>query len=294
MIELPEAVTLARDASKALDGRTVISVVANAAPHRQAWFLGDPSAYPALLGGATFRAAQAHGGFVELDAGTVQLLVAEDVGVRLWPAGAARPQRHQLLLELDDGSALTVTVRLYGGIWAHRSRDGFDDPYFARAKTAPSPLSGAFDGDYFDGLTDVDAHRGLSLKALLAAGQRVPGLGNGVLQDVLFAARLHPRRLVASLDGEERARLFEAVTGVLCQMTRNRGRDSERDLFGEPGRYRTTLGRHAVGRACPCCGATIVKEQYLGGAVYACPCCQRRPEAPTVRSPRRPGTVVQT
>jgi hypothetical protein len=30
----------------------------------------------------------------------------------------------------------------------------------------------------------------LSLKALLATEQRIPGLGNGVLQDILFKARM--------------------------------------------------------------------------------------------------------
>jgi formamidopyrimidine-DNA glycosylase len=271
-----------------------VSVVANQAHHRRAWFHDDPTAYPRLLAGARFRGAQAHGCFVEIDTGTAQLVVAEDVSVRLWPAGAERPARHQLLLELDDGSALTVTVRMYGGIWAYRSGDGFGDVSFERAKAAPSPLSGAFDGEYFETLIGTDEHRGLSLKALLAAGGRVPGLGNGVLQDVLFVARLHPRRLVASLDAEERARLFEAVTGVLCQMTRRRGRERERDLFGERGRYRVVLGRHTVGTPCPRCGATIVKEGYLGGSVYACPACQRRPEAPTTRGPRRGHAVVHT
>jgi formamidopyrimidine-DNA glycosylase len=27
--------------------------------------------------------------------------------------------------------------------------------------------------------------------------------------------------------------------------------------------------------ACPKCGGTIVKEAYLGGAVYYCPVCQK-------------------
>ena len=44
---------------------------------------------------------------------------------------------------------------------------------------------------------------GLSAKALLAAQQRFPGIGNGVLQDILFEARIHPRRKLQTLTAED-------------------------------------------------------------------------------------------
>ena len=46
-------------------------------------------------------------------------------------------------------------------------------------------LSDAFTLDYFKSLID-EATLKLSVKAFLATEQRIPGIGNGVCQDILF------------------------------------------------------------------------------------------------------------
>mgnify|MGYP000888013374 CR=1 FL=1 len=104
--------------------------------------------------------------------------------------------------------------------------------------------------------------------------QRIPGLGNGVLQDILWAARIHPKRRMDALSGADMTAMFDAVKRLLAEMTARGGRDTERDLFGAPGGYVTVLSRNTVGAPCPACGATIAKEAYLGGAIYYCPGCQ--------------------
>ncbi len=62
---------------------------------------------------------------------------------------------------------------------------------------------------------------------------------------------------------------------VLTAMTEQGGRDTERDLFGNPGGYATVLRKHTVGKPCPACGSILRKEAYLGGAIYTCPGCQK-------------------
>ncbi len=81
----------------------------------------------------------------------------------------------------------------------------------------------------------------LSLKAFLATEQRIPGLGNGVLQDILYNARLHPKKKLGALSDGEFAALFSSVKNTLAEMTRNGGRDTEKDLFGSTGGYVTKL-----------------------------------------------------
>ena len=58
-------------------------------------------------------------------------------------------------------------------------------------------------------------------------------------------------------------------------MTDKGGRDTERDLFGKRGGYKTKLSKNTLQNPCPNCGDTIKKEAYLGGAVYYCPTCQK-------------------
>lgn len=112
-------------------------------------------------------------------------------------------------------------------------------------------------------------------KAFLATEQRIPGLSNAVLQDILWTARIHPKRKVSTLSEEELHTLFNSVKSVLKEMTMQGGRDTELDLFGNPGRYKTVLSRNTIGRPCPACGTLIKKESYLGRSMYYREGCQR-------------------
>lgn len=272
MMEIPEASTLAQQVAATLVGRTITKVEAAHSPHRLVGWSGDPATYPTLLTGRELTGATASGGHLELSAGDRHVVLSDGVRLLLLPVGEPLPSRHQLHLGLDDGRNLVVTVAMYGGIQVCRAGEPANR-YLDVARRAPSPLTPAFDRRHFDGLV-ADAPAALSTKALLATEQRIPGLGNGTLQDVLWNARLHPRRKVASLSDDEVARLFAAVTGTLRDMARAGGRDTERDLFGDPGGYATALSRATLDHPCRRCGGSIRKEAYLGGAVYWCTTCQ--------------------
>lgn len=148
------------------------------------------------------------------------------------------------------------------------------NPYYVAAATKPSPLTDAFDAYWFRALhAPADVQR-LSLKAALATEQRIPGFGNGVLQDVLWRASLNPRRRVSTLGDAEVDALFSAITGVLREMAERGGRDTEVDLFGLRGGYPTVMSKLRLSEPCPTCGGLKVKQAYLGASVYFCPACQ--------------------
>ncbi|MBK8902591.1 MAG: endonuclease VIII [Anaerolineaceae bacterium] len=271
MIELPEAVVLAGQINQTLVGKRIKQVVANQSPHKFAWYTGDPATYHDRLGGRTIRTAAACAGEVEIIADEMQLICS--AALRFYPAGEKRPARHQLLLAFEDNSVLVATIQMWGCLFCVQQGEpvGFEDYRLGRER--PSPLSDAFDRVHFDSLLPEDLAK-LSAKAFLATEQRIPGLGNGVLQDILWTAKINPRRKMDSLKAVEQEQLFRAVKSVLREMTNCGGRDTERDLFGCPGGYRTILSKNTVGQPCPACGALIQKEAYLGGSVYFCPVCQ--------------------
>ena len=182
-----------------------------------------------------------------------------------------RPEKHQLIIVFDDGSCIALTVAMYGGIWAYKGL--FDNPYYQRSLNSISPLDDAFDEMFFDQIFR-NTTKDISLKALLATEQRIPGIGNGVLQDILFNAALHPKRKKSSLTDFQKSELFYSLKVTLNNMTDHGGRDTEKDFFGQTGGYKTLLSKNTLKDPCPNCGDTIVKEAYLGGAVYFCPTCQ--------------------
>ena len=276
MIEIPEATTLARQIREDLAGRRVVTVTAGAAPHKFAWYHGDPAGYAPLLEGDTLVTAAAHGGMVEVHTQRALLLFHDGVNLRLHPAAGPIPAKHQLLLTFEDDSALSASVQMYGGLYAWDRRETFDNPYYRIALEKPSPLEPEqFTQDYFMQLLAGPDVQKLSAKAALATEQRIPGLGNGVLQDILWKAHLSPRRKINSLTGEETQALYASLMGTLAEMSRLRGRDTEKDLYGIPGGYRSVMSAKNAGAPCPACGWAIVKEAYMGGSVYTCPNCQR-------------------
>jgi formamidopyrimidine-DNA glycosylase len=182
-------------------------------------------------------------------------------------------KKHQLLLELDDRSSVSCTVQMWGVLACFRENESIGLPDYPIARQKPSPLSELFHRPYFDSLLTANS-RELSAKAFLATEQRIPGLGNGVLQDILWNARIHPKQKMGRLSPKETSQLYRAVKSVLREMTDCGGRNTERDLFGCPGGYRTILSKNTVGTPCPVCGTIIKKESYLGGSIYVCEECQ--------------------
>ena len=102
----------------------------------------------------------------------------------------------------------------------------------------------------------------------------LPIFGNGVLQDILFVAHINPKKKIANLTSQEMDMLLAAIVSVLHEMTTLGGRDTEKDLFGKYGGYKTLMSKNTVGSGCPGCGGQIVKEAFMGGSVYYCLTCQ--------------------
>lgn len=272
MIELPEAAVLAKQINETVAGRKINKVVAAQNPHKFTWYYGDPKKYDGLLAGKVINTAVSCGGYVEIKAGDAVILFNDGASIRYYEKGERLPTKHQLWVELDDGSSLVSTVHMYGGIWAF-PEGTFDNKYFRIAKEKPSPLTAAFDKAYYNSLFSENAGK-LSLKAFLATEQRIPGLGNGVLQDILFNARMHPKKKVNTLSENDKEMLFDSLKLTLTEMVAGGGRDTETDLYGRQGGYKTILSRNTVNKPCPVCGAIIKKEAYLGGSIYYCPKCQ--------------------
>ena len=272
MMELPESLTIAKQLNETVRGRRIARVTANAALHKFAFYFGDPADYPALLNGKVIGESTGIGAMVEMEVEDCRIVLGDGANLRYFADAAKAPKKHQLFIELEDGGALSCTIQMYGNVLAFE--DGQNDNwYYLVAKEKPQPVTDAFDRAYFAALRENGADR-LSAKAYLATQQRIPGLGNGVLQDILFRARIHPKRKMATLSEEEYDGLFTAVKETLLEMTGRNGRDTEKDLFGNSGGYRTLLSRNTAGAPCPVCGESIQKAAYMGGSVYWCPACQ--------------------
>ncbi len=273
MIELPEAAVLSHQMAENLTGKRIRDVTVLQSPHKFAWFSGDPKEYPERLRRKKITGADSHGGMVRLRLGATSLVFHEGPNLRYGNDPSKIPKKHQLLLDFADSSFLCVSIQMYGGM-ACFEKNVWDNKYYRVALEKPSPLSEKFTRNYFETLCDLPDFEKLSAKAFLATEQRVPGLGNGVLQDILFNARIHPKRKMGTVSNKQLEKLFSSARSTLKKMTDRGGRDTEKDLFGVPGGYKTILSRHTVGTLCPRCKTKIQKASFGGGSIYFCAGCQ--------------------
>lgn len=273
MIEFPETNSFAKQLNQTVKGKRIQRVIAAHSPHKFAWYHGSPEAYPDLLEGQVFEDAYSFGGVLEFKAGEALMAVSEGTFWRYHEDTSKLPKKHQMLLEFEDGSALSLTVRMYGGILCFKEGEA-ENEYYLIAREKRSPLSDDFDWAYFESMLALEETGKLSLKAFLATEQRIPGLGNGVLQDILFNVKLHPRLKVGELANGDKKAMFESVKSTLAEMAEKGGRDTEPDLFGEMGGYKTKCSKHTKGQPCMVCGTPIEKASFMGGSIYFCPTCQ--------------------
>ncbi len=273
MIEIPEAVEISRQIKENITGKRIMNITAAFSPHKFAWYYGDPQKYHDIMADKVVGSAAGVGSMVEIMVEDYVILFGEGVAIRYHEENEKRPQKHQLLIEFDDFSALSASVQMYGSLGCFKEGT-LENQYYAIAKEKPSPFSEVFTAEYFDRFVSAQENSGLSAKALLATEQRIPGLGNGVLQDILFNAGIHPKRKVKTFSDKDKKELYNSVKNTLAEMTFQGGRDTEKDLFGCSGGYKTKLSKNTVDKPCQVCGQLIRKENYLGGSIYYCPTCQ--------------------
>ena len=112
------------------------------------------------------------------------------------------------------------------------------------------------------------------IKAALLDQSLLAGLGNIYVDESLWAARLHPERLAASLSTEEIDRLYGAINDVMAVAVPIGGaKILNGKALPEPGEFPMVHGR--AGAPCPRCGTPIIKTRVNTRGTYFCPNCQR-------------------
>jgi formamidopyrimidine-DNA glycosylase len=279
MIEMPEAVTLASQMNTALAGKTIARFARGPLVHKFLWLNRPEEEYQAISSGRTITGASSFGRSVYLHLGQQALIWWGDFGGRILyhPPDQPLPSKFHLVWDFSDGSHLTYALQMWGGVRLLEASEFGDRPH---AEAGVQPLSPEFTFERLDEMLDAYPEKtSKGVKGfLVATGYVTPncinGLGNAYVQDILFRAGLDPRRKTPTLAADQRRKLYDAIQQIMQQAIALGGRDDERDLFDQPGRYVRLMDSRAVGVPCPACGAPIQKIAYLGGACYLCAHCQ--------------------
>lgn len=273
MLELPESYTISKQIKQALTGKIISYIEVLHTPHKFAFFRGDKNQYDEYLEGQTIVGATYHGGMIEIDTEDSMILLSDGAYPKYYEDEKKFPKNHQFAIYFDDETAVFVSIQMYGFIDVCPKGECTEE-YYLSSSSKPNPLTDAFTFEYFKEL--YPQGRKISAKAFLATQQRVPGLGNGVLQDILWDAGIDPRFDMCEATEEDYRLMYDAIRKILKEMCDGGGRDTEKDLFGNKGKYISQLCKNSLHEPCIKCGHEIHKANYMGGTVYFCEHCQRR------------------
>lgn len=142
-------------------------------------------------------------------------------------------------------------------------------------KVGPEPLEADFTADEFTARFTRRAKT--SIKAALLDQSVVAGVGNIYADESLWAAKIHPQRLVGSILPVEFATLYTELRAVM-NLAIEKGGSTDKNYVNAEGKRGSYMDFARVfrreGQACPRCGTQIIKFKAAGRGTHICPQCQ--------------------
>jgi formamidopyrimidine-DNA glycosylase len=274
MPELPEVETVARDLRPLITGATIVDATTSWARTLRGMTPEDFADGVAgrRIEGVGRRAKQI---VVDLDDGSFLTIHLKMTGqLFVVPQGGPPDPYVRLVLALEDGREIRFRdIRKFGKIGLYVAAR--DDPF---ARIGPEPLGDAFTVAVFR--RRIRARKG-RLKPLLLDQSFVAGVGNIYADEALWAARLHPLRTARTLRPADERRLWLEVRRILTEAVVRRG--SSIDDYTAPdgdGEMQDHLAVYQrTGQPCLRCGRPIKRIVVGARATHFCSWCQRLPAA---------------
>ena len=261
MPELPDVESYRRFFERHATGRTVAGLSADPTVVRNT----TPAALERALAGRTFAEPGRHGKWLLGGTdGPALLLHFGMTGELAWSGEIPERHRHdRLILELEGGDELRYrNMRKLGGIWLAHDREETDAVLGALGPDALGLGRRSF-------LERLSGRRG-QVKAALLDQSFVAGIGNLLADEILWQARLHPKRRIETLSDTERGALQRATGHVVRESV-------ERfDYTARKTRWLSHV-RGLPGAVCPRCRVPLDRTVAGGRTTYFCPNCQAGP-----------------
>ncbi len=145
-------------------------------------------------------------------------------------------------------------------------------------KLGPEPMGPDFNLEKLIESTKKKKNINKEVKVFLLDQENISGIGNIYASEILFEAKINPRKKVSKLTEAELQKILSKTRAVLTEAIKHRGtsisdfRDTD-GLRGEFGRFRKVYQRK--GEKCPNCGEIISAFKQGQRSTFYCPRCQK-------------------
>ena len=276
-IELPEAKILAKQLNQKVLGKQVKSCETQESKGLQRIGMLEPdlTVFDQLVNSKIEKVISRGNVIVVKFDNNLDLVVGLEYGGELfYHQNADGTSSFHVKLVFTDNTALTVRL-ISMGVIQLMAEDSLDMSYVYKRDFDLAKLSATDENFTPQNFSSVFSEKNKMLKAVLVGKDAIiVGISNSTFQDILYQAKLHPKRKASDLSAEETQRLYDAIKFVVTERIRLNGKDDFKDLYQKTGAYVPAMGPHMKEQYCPECGTIIQKISHGGGHVYLCPCCQ--------------------
>jgi formamidopyrimidine-DNA glycosylase len=257
--ELPDVEGFRRELADALPGRRIKCVEV-----RDPGVLRNTTAaaLERRLSGRRFKAPRRHGKWLILPTDGPTLLVHSGMTGHPYYAaeGVAEKGYERLVVSVDGGELRYADLRKLRGIWL---AENDDDIAHITGPQGPDAL-----GLGMRAFCELLSGRRGRLKTTLMDQSVIAGLGNLLVDEICWRARIQPTRQVTDLAADDMKRLHTAMVAVLRTAVRH---------GCVPGLPRWLTGvRDDPDPHCPRCGTSLSHSRINGRTSWWCPDCQSR------------------
>ena len=187
------------------------------------------------------------------------------------------PAKHDhVVFDMENGARVTFNDARRFGAMDLMSTERAGEHWLLK-DLGPEPLGNGFHADYLVGRL---SGRVMPVKAALLDQRIVAGLGNIYVSEVLFRARIDPRRAAGDLTATEIGELVPVIRTVLDEAIAAGGSSLRdyRQADGELGYFQHSFRVYdREGAPCPAsgCAGTIHRIVQSGRSSFFCPVCQK-------------------
>ena len=277
-VELVEAFIFAKQMNKELPGKTVATCTIDnyQSLQRVLMFNKNTKIFDDFVG-RKIKSVTARGNTIWIKFNKkLNLLVGPEYGgrIRIHETEDTLPKKFHVRLDFTDQSILTVRLLGMGVINAVYDED-LENSYIYKRDFLYGISPFEEELFTFEDFSRMLSDRSQNMKTVLVGKEAYfVGISNSAFQEIIYKAKLHPKRKSSELSKQERRALFKAVKTVIKSRLKKKGKDKFEDLYGTAGRHTPFMGPNMKGKTCPECGTKIEKMAFGGGQVYFCPICQ--------------------
>jgi formamidopyrimidine-DNA glycosylase len=276
-VELPEAKILAEQMNREFRGKQIKSILLKDYERLQrVGMINKDLTVFNLLVDRKIETVTSRGNVIllKLDKGINLILGPEYGGKIFYHKIPQNVPKFHLRVDFNDGTFLTVRLTSMGVIQAVKD-DELETSYVYKRdfdSTKLSPIGKEFTFEHFSRIME---NQNKMLKTVLVGKDAIlVGISNSTFQDIIYRAKIHPKRKASDLRTEEKRNLYDAFRFVFEERIRLDGKDQFHDIYGKQGAYTAAMGPNMKKKTCPECGVPIEKLSLGGGHVYLCPNCQ--------------------